>query len=397
MTVGLAACAGESAAPSSTSVRDTAVVRAGIEVPVRLVENPATPSSNALWTVSPEPVLDLGGPDVPEDEALFRVASAWRLADGRIVIGDGGEVTLKVFEPTGRLTARIGRSGDGPGEFRGINHVALLPGDSLAVWDLAQGRLTVFDANGVAGREARIGASETSRRSDIVGILEDGSILSRGFIRLAETPDGLMRPETQTWHLSPDGTLVDSIGPLPGGETWFIPRDGGFSVFTPPFARRTELLVSGGRILVGDTDRPEVRVLAADGTPQLLIRWQIQPRAITNDDIEGARNEALGEDPSESQRLDIDRMFARYDMPAAMPAFGRLSTDTGGNIWVQEYRTEWDEGEATWRVFDPDGSLIATAPLPGGFRPTHIGSDFILGIATDEFDVEHVRLYGLDR
>jgi hypothetical protein len=35
--------------------------------------------------------------------------------------------------------------------------------------------------------------------------------------------------------------------------------------------------------------------------------------------------------------------------------------------------------------------------MPGGFMPTHIGDDFVLGIATDELDVEHVRLYRLTR
>jgi hypothetical protein len=29
--------------------------------------------------------------------------------------------------------------------------------------------------------------------------------------------------------------------------------------------------------------------------------------------------------------------------------------------------------------------------------PTHIGHDFVLGIATDDLDVEHVRSYRLNR
>jgi hypothetical protein len=48
-------------------------------------------------------------------------------------------------------------------------------------------------------------------------------------------------------------------------------------------------------------------------------------------------------------------------------------------------------------VFDPDGSMIARLSMPGGFLPTQIGDDFVLGITRDELDVEHVRLYGLHR
>jgi hypothetical protein len=41
--------------------------------------------------------------------------------------------------------------------------------------------------------------------------------------------------------------------------------------------------------------------------------------------------------------------------------------------------------------------MQATVELPVGLDPTHIGNDFVLGTWKDDVDVEHVRLYGLDR
>jgi hypothetical protein len=371
-------------------------MRDGVGTVIRIVENPADPPVEQ-WSVSPGPLVDLGGEDVPDDEALFRVESAFRLSDGRIVVGDGGSRSLKLFGPAGTLLGSIGRPGDGPGEFRGINQFELLSGDSLAVWDFAQARLTVFDSAGNVGREIRIGATQSSPMSDIIGVFDDRTLLSRDFVRLTETPTGLVRHDVGAFHLDANGNLLDTIPPIPSGEVWFVPRDRGFSVFNAPMPRTTDIVAHGDRILVGDTERPEVRVLSASGEPRMLVRWRTTPRAITESDIAGARAHAMDEESSESERTDIERMFAQLEMPPTMPAFGALRVDTAGNLWIMDYRTDWDEGDVSWSVFDPDGAMIARLTMPDGFRPTHIGSDFVLGIARDELDVEHVVLYSLTR
>jgi hypothetical protein len=157
-----ASCSAGGDGAGGVIVRDTTISHAGRDVTVRIVENPADPPSLEQWAIGAEPLVDLGGEDVPEEEALFRVESAYRLRDGRIIVADGGSTSLKVFDETGMMLRTIGRSGDGPGEFRGINQFERLSGDSLAVWDFAQARLTVFDADGNLGREVRIGATETA-------------------------------------------------------------------------------------------------------------------------------------------------------------------------------------------------------------------------------------------
>ena len=48
-------------------------------------------------------------------------------------------------------------------------------------------------------------------------------------------------------------------------------------------------------------------------------------------------------------------------------------------------------------MFDPEGRLLGSVQMPERFRPTHIGADFVLGVARDEMDVERVRLYTLEK
>lgn len=35
--------------------------------------------------------------------------------------------------------------------------------------------------------------------------------------------------------------------------------------------------------------------------------------------------------------------------------------------------------------------------MPADFEPLEIGEDYLLGVLTDELDVEHLVLYGLER
>jgi hypothetical protein len=83
-------------------------------------------------------------------------------------------------------------------------------------------------------------------------------------------------------------------------------------------------------------------------------------------------------------------------LPEVMPAFGRLRVDDEGNVWVEEYRvTSTDPSH--WMIFGPEGLLKAELDWPAGVEPHHIGSDFVLGVWTDELEVEYVGLYGITK
>ncbi|HWP36605.1 MAG TPA: 6-bladed beta-propeller [Gemmatimonadales bacterium] len=72
--------------------------------------------------------------------------------DGKLVVVDGIQANLKVFDRDGRLVQTIGRPGDGPGEFRQPWRAAVVAGDRLAVLDLAHSHLSLFAPGGVYER-----------------------------------------------------------------------------------------------------------------------------------------------------------------------------------------------------------------------------------------------------
>lgn len=74
-----------------------------------------------------------------------------------------------------------------------------------------------------------------------------------------------------------------------------------------------------------------------------------------------------------------------------------MHVDRTGHLWDREYRKPRQEGPDRWLVFDPEGRLVATAHLPSFHFVFEIGRDYVIGLALDLMDVEHVRLHRLHR
>ena len=117
---------------------------AGALGPISRIEAQSAP----VWTVSTTPVTAIGVVDGPADQELAGVSGARRLRDGRVVIANGKPLELRLYDAHGKLLRRIGRTGDGPGEFRGRLDLVPAGGDSLFVYDQGSQRLSLFGPDG---------------------------------------------------------------------------------------------------------------------------------------------------------------------------------------------------------------------------------------------------------
>ena len=60
----------------------------------------------------------------------------------------------------------------------------------------------------------------------------------------------------------------------------------------------------------------------------------------------------------------------------------------------------WSERSVTmgeWDIFDATGRWTGTVELPARFRPTEVGPDYLLGVMTDDLDIQSVQLLHLNR
>jgi hypothetical protein len=50
-----------------------------------------------------------------------------------------------------------------------------------------------------------------------------------------------------------------------------------------------------------------------------------------------------------------------------------------------------------WSVLEPNGRWLGLVSLPADLDVKEIGVDYVLAVVTDEFGVEYVRLYSIER
>jgi hypothetical protein len=92
----------------------------------------------------------------------------------------------------------------------------------------------------------------------------------------------------------------------------------------------------------------------------------------------------------------MERSYREIPHPSTMPSYEAVFLDDAGNLWVHDFQPT-PPTPPLWTVFDPEGRMLGSVALPDRFRPTQIGSDFVLGVWSDDLDVQHVRMYRLDK
>lgn len=117
-------------------------------------------SPAASWALEDSPLVTIGAVDGPEAYTFHRVSDAALLPDGQLVVADAGLGVLRVFDQDGRFQVEMGGRGDGPGEFRGIGDIAILPPDTILAFDPDAQRLTTWLADGTLIETVAIRAEE---------------------------------------------------------------------------------------------------------------------------------------------------------------------------------------------------------------------------------------------
>jgi hypothetical protein len=383
----LAACgAGDANMPVAT-MRDSAGVA--------IVENVFPDSAAVHWWSLAQPELDIGGAEAEEVYSVYQVTDAVRLADGRVVVANGGSGDIRYYAADGTHLQTSGRRGDGPGEFQRPQRLIVLPPDSVLVVDRA--RTTVLDAAGAHARDFVPGGAGT--RVNVVGRLEDGRLVGTGSTVIGESiTSGLHRTDIAFLTITPSGEVVDTMVNVPGSErTIHVDGSGGqirsIMVTVPPFAKNTVYAATGDVLAVATQESPEIRVFGADGVLRRIIRTGIPMPAVTEEHLAAAFERQREAMPAERRA----QMVTRPEWPDAgkvVPPFGSVEIDDAGNFWFADY-DDRIRTPGTWSVHDREGRLIARVRMPERFQPMHIGADFVLGVERDELDVEHVRLYRL--
>lgn len=363
---------------------------AGVEI-VSVAGEPAT-----SWRTADAPTLSIGRLEGEAAYQLYRVTDAATLSDGRIVVANAGSSELRFYDPGGRHLKSVGGEGDGPGEFRYVRDLDVAEGDSLYAWDFRTRRLSVFGPGGAFVRSFPLESPEGGGFPRYRGRFADGSFLVAVPEVSTEPPrDGTVRRgETAHRRYTPDGTPGDTVIRLLDPPTLMdVSSDRRqIAFFEIPFSPAGRWVVAGHRLHAGTGERWEVRTLEPSGRLLRILRRPVEPESVTEALFEASLRDQLARTDSEEWKNTIREAYAAMPRPDRMAVFDRLRVDAAGNLWVRRTALP-DEEKHRWEVLGPRGDFLATATLPAGLRILEIGPDFVLGVRTDDLDVERVERY----
>lgn len=394
----MTACGGDARAAGPV-VRDSAGVR--------IVENSAPLwKEGEEWRVAAEPSLDIGVVEGAPAYQLDKVRGAVRLSDGRIVVANGGSKELRFFDAGGKHLASAGREGGGPGEFSTLSWIGRGQGDSVLAWDFRSRRLSVFTARGEFARSVTPEGLELLVPTP-VGTFADGSFVTPGGLDFSsgERKEGEYRDSTVYLRFAAGGKQLGRLGPFGATENFRSQSGPGASLTSNVvFGRRTMLTLAGDRLYAGENGRYEIREYTPEGALRAVVRREHEPVAVNEEDVrrhfeeEDRESDLSGFPPAARAQLLKMKEEQRAKLPHrnSLPAYADVEADEAGNLWVEEYRKPGD-GQPRWSVFDPEGRWLGTVSTPAGLDIYQIGTDWILGRTEDELDVQHVRLYRLEK
>jgi hypothetical protein len=220
-----------------------------------------------LWSVSQRPTLRIGS-EASEATRFGSIGFAARTATGRIVVlSSGKNAQLRVFDSTGSYLSTIGRSGDGPGEFRSPA-VLFLSGDTVVVFEQPpRSRIDVFAVPGGFQSTSRVWPAHGTPTFSVVRRLSTGQYLvtEGGFRRLPPVnPGDLVRDSTRFGILTlSDSGRIDWLPKLALG--WHVGYrlppgipGGGAAIY--PFRGGNLVGASGGRIWIVDAQEAGIRI-----------------------------------------------------------------------------------------------------------------------------------------
>ncbi|WP_420462085.1 hypothetical protein [Candidatus Palauibacter sp.] len=364
---------------------------------IRIVENRRLAETSRLgWRVGPEPSVSIGALD-GEEPYLLHWATATMLPDGRIAVANAGSNEVRLFDRSGDHLATWGGQGEGPGEFSFLSDVAPWPGDSLVAWYSHGLSISVFDASGNFGRSFSLQSAQTEswQRPRPVAARPDGTILSLNAPEAADTA------VVEIWD--GDGTLGASLGVHPNWTVFIETNErGNRELSRPAYGSRLVVAPWGELVAIGHTSRYEIKAFRGDGALARIVRRDDVLRTPRQADLEPyveAQMSMLTESPYPAELLpDARRSLESTPLAETFPAFSSVVADATGNLWVREYDYPREERPAPlWSVFDPEGRILGLVETPRELAIRRIGEDYVLGWTRDDYGVEYIQVWPLDR
>ncbi len=351
------------------------------------------------------PVVSLTKPEAEFAEPFDQVSGVRELGNGRVVVADlfAKSVAMADFR-SGALT-KIGREGQGPGEYAFPVNVLALPGDTTLIVDPAQRRFVKVapdgKAVGLVSFPEGAGGMGNMRGTDAQGrvYLQANPFGSRALGEMREMPDSapILRwnpannridtivkvklPETAraTSGTASARSIVMRQQPFSARDEWAVAPDGrvgvarvaDYHVEWHGSAKVAGPRVAAPKVPVAQADKDNVNRAANDTRGRMMIREGGSPRS----------SGASAPPPPE---------LPEPDWPEFKPPFmGNAFASPDGRLWVP--RAQPANAAPVYDVFDARGRLVQQVKLAPGTRLVGFGANSIYTARTDEDELQYLQ------
>ena len=353
------------------------------------------------WTLG-EATAQLGSvTDAPD--AFSSIRSVAIGPDGNLYVLLPQEACVKVFSPTGRFLASIGREGEGPGELLRPGGMGFL-GDTLWVNDGRAGRVSFFHDGEFAGvvgfpdvsdlhpeRSAHVGGVMAGRR---VVVSTDG----RTYFHPEETttPSTLLLGAGESYD-----TLALFSSDHVGG--FLVRMSGGQVAMMMPFVQPFQdqglwtLGPDGSSVAVihraADSPDPPhqalVNLLGVSGDTIFSTPLPYDPVPIPEPIVDSLITRYAGD------RFDRDVVESALYVPDHYPTVSNALIGADGTVWLAREATTTPFRR--WTVLSGEGRPLAELEVPSGQELVAAGEGFVWTLWADELDVQHLSRYSVNR
>jgi len=399
-------CSEPSTLPPGVSVRDSL----GIEI----VHTSASvwESGNPPWSVSSAPLLQIGELEGSEENLFSSLVDVEFGEAGQIWVADAGINSIRIFDVEGSHMGTIGGEGEGPGEFRALEDLHRTR-DGMMASQGARRPAHVFHLSGALQRTVRFAPRADLAAPFLIGVVEEDTA---NWAALSHHPQGeegrlgLYEVSEPIYADLMEGDSLRDFGRFQAGRFVGVPGRRGtayWQEYGPSLVMTTN---PSGLSTCWSVD---YSVFQYDARGQLnrILRRPWEPRPVSAEDRSAFEDSRLtfpeGRQPPppilEFNRQVVEAMV----FPENHPPLDRMLGDADGNLWVQLHvpHREMLRGRyppipadsTVWDVFNQRGAWLGSISLPGRFFVTSIGRDRLVGIWLGEFDVEYVRVYGIDK
>ncbi|MEI2719685.1 MAG: hypothetical protein V9E87_06030 [Gemmatimonadales bacterium] len=329
---------------------------------------------------------------------------------GALVVASGAERALRFIDSAGGRVTTVGRSGEGPGEFRALGPRGWI-GDTLWVLDPALQRISSFTSSGkyLGTRKAPFplvpppGTPDPSLLvlPELLGRSQDGGSFVRASMRR-----GASIPQWAA--ILPAGgrpiLRVDANGQVTRMIGWSAPDHcvatasaaGGEFQLSQPFCMNER------PIMQGDGHAPVLARGIADGAGQCTVQLSaLEPEAgrgsvrrvtipampIPAKVADSTRAAYLGRAPTPQI---ADAMRKILEVPKVYPCVQAVIIGITGDLWLQPWG---DDATSRWLLISSGKPGVRAVSLPRAFRGMSANESGIVGVEADADGSESVVRY----